>query len=232
MSSPTYSVTGSPSYSRSLSTTASARRRSSSEVSSSRNVRLACRIFAFEQVDDLVIDAQVDGTDLTATIGEGSGHDLFLEAPTTSQPVLFHDLNGDDWKEVLRRKLAPHLAVLLENTAYTATLALFLLAEGDADREEALHDLGITADDVDALRTAIGAVSEEDRQRQRRWFSAIVATLQDLDELPSLELENVGEELVRSGAAGSHRAQVVERGGGTAVRADVSPDGVLSVLAE
>ncbi len=78
---------------------------------------------------------------------------------------------------MLRRKLAPHLAVLLENTAYTATLALFLLAESDAEREEALHDLGITADDVDALSTAIGAVSEEDKHRQRRWFSAIVATL-------------------------------------------------------
>jgi hypothetical protein len=184
-----------------------------------------------EQVDDLVIDAQVAGTDLAATIGEGSGHDLFLEAPTTSQPVLYHDLNGDDWKDVLRRKLAQHLAVLLENTAYTATLALFLLAESDAEREEALQDLGITADDVDALRTAIGAVSEEDRQRQRRWFSAIVATLLNLDKLPSLELENVAEELVQAGLPVVIAQQVVERGGGQTVRRDVSPDGVLSVLA-
>jgi hypothetical protein len=184
------------------------------------------------QVDDLVIDAQVDGTDLTATIGEGSEHDLFLEGPTTSQPVLFHDLNGEDWKEVLRRKLAPHLAVLLENTAYTATLALFLLAEGDADREEALHELDITGDDVDALRTAIGAVSEEENQRQRSWFSAIVATLRNLDELPSVELENVVDELVRAGLPVDIAGQVVELGGGHAVRADTSPGGALSLLAE
>jgi hypothetical protein len=185
-----------------------------------------------QQVDDLIIDAQVDGSDLTATIGEGSGHDLFLEAPTTSHPVLYHDLNGDDWKEVFRRKLAPHLAVLLENTAYTATLALFLLAESDAEREEALHDLGIAGDDVDALRTAIGAVSEEDRHRKHRWFSAIVATRRNLDKLPSVELENVGEELVRAGLPAVIAQQLVERGGGQTVRADVSPDGALSLLAE
>jgi hypothetical protein len=121
--------------------------------------------------------------------------------------------------------------VLLENTAYTATLALFLLAETDAEREEALHDFGIAGDDLEALRSAIGAVSEEERQRRRRWFSAIVATLRDLDELPSVELENADEELVRAGLPADIARQVVERGGGHAVRADVLPDSALSLLA-
>jgi hypothetical protein len=185
-----------------------------------------------QQVDDLVIDAQVEGSEATATIGAGSAHDLFLEGPTTSQPVLYHDLTGEDWKEVLRRKLAPHLAVLLENAAYMATLALFLLAESDADREEALHEFGITGDDVDAIRTAIGAASEEEGQRRRRWFSAIVATLRSVAELPSVELENLDEELVRAGLPADIARHVVERGGGRAVRADAGRDGVLMLLAE
>ena len=130
------------------------------------------------QVHDLVIDARVEGTDATATIGEGADQDLFLEGATSSQPVLFHDLVGEGWKEALRRKLAPHLAALVENPAYAATFALFLLAESDAEREDTLHELGITNDDVDAIRAGIGAVSEEEKQRQRRWFSAIVATLE------------------------------------------------------
>lgn len=184
------------------------------------------------QVDDLVIDARVDGTELATTIGAGSGHELYLEGPASPQPVLFHDLNGEDWKDVLRRKLAPHLAVLLENTAYTATLAVFLLAESDADREEALHELGITGDDVDAIRTAIGAVSEEEKHRQRRWFSAIVAILSGVDKLPSVELDHVDEALVRAGLPGDIAHRLVEHGGGQSVRGDVSPDGALSLLVE
>ena len=155
------------------------------------------------------------------------------KAPTSSQPVLFHDLNGDDWKEVLRRKLAPHLAVLLENAAYTATLALFLLAESDADREEALHELGITGDDVDAIRAG-------DRGCLRRGEAAtapLVLRNRRHSQRASTSFRHSSstastKQLVRAGLPADIAGQVVERGGGQAVRGDVSPDGALSLLAD
>ena len=183
------------------------------------------------QVDDLVIDARVDGTDATATIGEGSDQDLFLDGPKTSQPILFHDLVAEGWKEALRRKLAPHLAALLENPAYSATFALFLLADSDADREEALHELGITGDDVDAVRAAIGAVSHEEKVRQRRWFSAVVATLNGATALEAVDLDYVVEALTGAGMPTDVAGRLAEHGGGQSVRRDVSPEGALWLLA-
>jgi hypothetical protein len=184
------------------------------------------------QVQDLVIDARVEETDKTATIGEGADQDLFLEAATSSQPVLFHDLVGEGWQGALRRKLAPHLAALVENPAYTATFALFLLAESDAEREDALQELGITNDDVDAIRSSIGAVSQEEKQRQRRWFSAIVASLSPVDEVPSVEPDHIVEALTRAGLATDVATRLAEHGGGQSVRGDADPDGALWLLAE
>jgi hypothetical protein len=69
------------------------------------------------QTGDLVIDASIDGSAFTVTLGEGSDQDVFLENPTSVAPVLFHDISGDGWQDRLRRKVAPHLATVLENTA-------------------------------------------------------------------------------------------------------------------
>ncbi len=96
------------------------------------------------QVDDLVLRASVVDADVAVTIGDGPDQDLFLQGPTTTYPVLFHDFNGEGWIERLRRKLAQPLAAVLENPAYAATFALFLLADSTADREQVLQDLGIT----------------------------------------------------------------------------------------
>ena len=101
--------------------------------------------------------------------------DIFLEGPTSSAPVLFHDFAGENWKDHVRRRLAPHLAAILENAAYTATFALFLLADGDAAREGALQELGITATDVENIRSQLGAVTSGDRDRHDRWFSAVLS---------------------------------------------------------
>jgi hypothetical protein len=48
------------------------------------------------QVDNLIVDAQVEGTGLIATMGEGLDQDIFLEGPTSAAPVLFHDFAGGD----------------------------------------------------------------------------------------------------------------------------------------
>ena len=183
------------------------------------------------QVDDLIIDVRVEGTNATATIGEGSDQDLFLEGAASSQPILYHDLTGEGWKDALRRKLAPHLAKLLENPAYSATFALFLLAESDAEREEALHELGITTDEVDAIRVGLGAVSDEERGRQRRWFCAIIALLRGVESPTPTDLHQVADELVSAGLSMDAAMHLVEHGGGEAARANVEPDGPLWLLA-
>jgi len=183
------------------------------------------------QVDDLVIDAHVAGTDESATIGEGSAQDIFLEAATSSQPVLYHDIRGETWSETFRRKLPLHLAVLLENPAYAATFALFLGAETDAERDEVLRDLGVSVDDVDGIRSSVGAVSEEERALQRLWVATIIKML-DRDELvPILESTDSSDVLERAGLPKDVATRLADLGGGADVRRDASTDGALWLLA-
>ena len=101
------------------------------------------RALTVRYVRDLVVDASIPDEAHSVPLGEGTDQDVFVEGPTTPTPVLYHDLIGHDWVDRLRRKLAPHLANLLENTAYTHTIALFLQQETDAEREEFLLELGI-----------------------------------------------------------------------------------------
>jgi len=182
------------------------------------------------QVDDLVIDAHVAGTDASATIGEGSAQDIFLEAATSSQPVLYHDIRGEMWRETFRRKLPLQLAVLLENPAYAATFALFLLAETDAEREEVLRDLGVSVDDVDGIRSSVGAVSEEEKTRQRRWFAGVLKTLGQDELVSNLETTGVSDVLEQAGLSKEVATRLADLGGGADVRRDPSPNGALWLL--
>ena len=182
------------------------------------------------QVDDLVIDAHVAGTDATATIGEGVAQDVFLEAATGSQPVLYHDIRGDTWKETLRRKLPQHLAVLLENPAYTATFALFLQAETDAEREDVLRDLGVSVDDVEGIRSSVGAVSEEEKERQRRWFAAVLEALGQEALVAPLDSSDAGGLLERAGLPTEVAMRLADLGGGADARRSTGPDSALWLL--
>lgn len=182
-------------------------------------------------VDDLVIDAHVIGTDASATIGEGSAQDVFLEAATSPQPVLYHDIRGETWRETFRRKLPLQLAVLVENAAYAATFALFLLAETDAEREEVLRDLGVSVDDVDGIRSSVGAVSEEEKTRQRRWFAAVLTALGQEELSLTLEKNDVSDVLERAGLSKEVAARLADLGGGADVRRDATSDGALWLLA-
>lgn len=183
------------------------------------------------QVQNLVLDATVSGMGILATIGEEPPSDLFLEGPTSVSPILYHDMNGEGWPDRLRRKIAPHLAALLENSNYTHTFALFLQEESDSEREEFLVELGITPDDVDAVREAMGVVSEADREHERRWFAAI---LRLLGASPASEAgrEFAGwrDELVAVGLEPSLAAEVARLGGGMDVRGDLGPSGALRLL--
>jgi hypothetical protein len=183
------------------------------------------------QVDDLVVDAHVDGTNLHATIGEGREHELLLEQPTPRHPLIVHDFNGEGWQDRIRRKLGPPIATVLENPPYAATLALFLLADTDNEREAFLEDLGITPRDVEALGARIGAVSAEERDRHRRWFHAIVETLGATSTSVSLDPDDLVASLVAAGLPNDGARRLAELGGGESVRHDVSRDGALHLLA-
>lgn len=182
------------------------------------------------QTPDLVIDASIEGSSFSVTLGEGSDQDVFLENPTSPAPVLFHDLSGDGWQDRLRRKIAPHLAAILENSAYSHTFALFLQAETDAEREEFLLELGISGDEAEAVAARIGVVGEEERQRHIRWYHAILNVLGH----PPVDLTLDDATLVSGLRAAGLEADVVraliDAGGGEAVRREFGEGSPLRLL--
>lgn len=183
------------------------------------------------QTSDLVIDASIDGSPFKVTLGEGSDQDVFLENPTSPTPILFHDISGDGWQDRLRRKIAPHLATILENTAYSHTFALFLQAETDAEREEFLIELGISGDEVDAVAARIGVVGEEERQRHLRWYGSILRVVGH--DSPNLVLDDTAllGELVAGQIPIEIAQQLADAGGGEAVRRDSGDGSPLRLLA-
>jgi hypothetical protein len=131
----------------------------------------------------------------------------------------------------LRRKLAPYLATILENPAYGATFALFLLSDNDAEREAALHELGISAADVESIRSRVGAGYWEDLLQRRRWFSAIFGLLTGETGARHLDPAMWFDDLVGAGFSALDSRHLIELGGGTLVRADTTPNGALWLLA-
>ena len=129
------------------------------------------------QLEDLVLDVRVPGTDLVDVLGRDRAGDVLLEGATTAQPVLFHDFSGEGWVDALRRRLARQLAVILENPSYAATFTLLLQADTDAEQEAVLHDLGVSMTQVDELRERLGVVSADGLARQERWYRAVVGLL-------------------------------------------------------
>lgn len=183
------------------------------------------------QTEDLIVDACIDGSAFKVTLGEGTDQDIFLESPTSAAPVLFHDLAGPGWQDRLRRKIAPHLASVLENTAYAHTLALFLQAESAADREEFLLELGISSDEVDAVAARIGVVGEEERERHLRWYRAVTFVLGS--DTPDLDLEHDALALALSacGLPNELVQALIDAGGGEGVRRDTSEGSPMQLLA-
>ena len=185
-------------------------------------------------VDDLVLDLTVKGTDppLSVPVGEGSARDLHVEGATTAHPVLFHDLPGDDWLDQLRRHVAPHLADLIDNAAYAATLALLLQHDDPDERQAWLLDRGIGDTEMDQVRDALAAAGLVARDEQRRWWQALLPLLGVDIHVPEDgdPAEAVAAGLARSAVAEELQARLVAAGGGSDVRRDTRPDGVLAAL--
>ena len=181
------------------------------------------------QVGNLTIDITVPGSDLRATIGEASTHDLFLEGETTTSPVLFHDFSGEGWEDRLRRKISPYLARVLGNPAYSHTFAQFLQGD-EAEREEFLLELGISQGEADAVRAHIGVVGAQEQLSRRRWFAAILG----VQDAASLDLGHgsLTSELTGRSLPAEEAERLVELGGGRAVRQDIGPRSALRLLQE
>jgi hypothetical protein len=182
------------------------------------------------QLDRLVLEVQVEGSALHQSIG-GSGDDHFLDGPTTSTPVLYHDLRGADWVDRLRRHLAPHVAAMAENPAYEHTFEAFFNRESDAEREHFLLTLGIRPDDVDRITARVGQVSDAERRRRRRWFAAVATCLGQPTRPEQVNLDELSALLHAAELDGHTVGLLVAAGGGSDVRQDGDLQGVLAMLA-
>lgn len=183
-----------------------------------------------KRVEDLVIDAQVKGSDAAHLIGEQSEDELFIDNPTTPNPVIYLDLKGDRWKESFRRRLGPLIARVLERPDYADIFTLFLLSDTDLDREATLLDRGIRTADVDQIRAAIGIISDDEKRLQKRWFGAVVALLHGAEAPASVPDGAVAAELTGAGLSQDQATRLIELGGGEQARRDVAPGGALSEL--
>ena len=181
-------------------------------------------------VENLVIEARVKGTDASTTIGEHSEEELFLEGEATLNPVIYQGLKGEGWRDAFRRRLAPHLARIVERPDYADVFALFLLDDTDVQREATLLERGITQADVDAISTALGIVSEGEKRAYRRWFGAILALIRDEDATVDVAEETIPEALESAGLRADEASRLIDRGGGDQARRDVEPDGALAQL--
>jgi len=181
------------------------------------------------QLDKLIVDAIAEGLDVRVEIGAGSNRDLFLENPRSTKPVLFHDFSDDDWRDRLRQKISPYFAAILENPVYAHTFMAFLQSD-KSGREEFLHDLGISENDVDAIETGVGVAGEDEWQRRVRWFRAILAVREC--EPSNLNREDFASELKNSGLPDGVAHRLVEIGGGEEVRRQIGEGSALRMLHE
>ena len=181
-------------------------------------------------VENLVIEARVKGTDASTTIGEHSEEELFLEGEATLNPVIYQDLKGDGWRDAFRRRLAPHLAHIVERPDYADVFALFLLDDTDVQREATLLERGITQADVDEIRTAIGIVSESEKRAYRLWFGAVLALICAENVVVDVVAETIPEALESAGFSRDEASRLIDRGGGDLARRDIEPDGALAQL--
>lgn len=181
-------------------------------------------------VENLVIEARVKGTDVSTTIGEHSEEELFLEGEATPNPVIFHDLKGEGWRDAFRRRLAPHIARVIERPDYADVFALFLLDDTDVQREATLLERGITQADVDEIRTAIGIVSEGEKRAYRVWFGAILALIRGEPAPADVDEATIHDALETAGLSADEASRLIDLGGGQQVRRNVGPEGALAQL--
>lgn len=182
------------------------------------------------QVDDLVLDVRVQGTDVVRSVGRGSDQDLHLDVSSAAQPVLFHDLHGPDWVERFGRRAGRFLAELLGNPAYGATFEVLLQRDGTQEREDYLYELGVMPDDVAAVRAHLGVVDRDQREQWAMWFTAVVRVLGGTAPEDPTDPGAVRESLAAAGVDVHLADALVGAGGGPEVRRNTRSGSPLRLL--
>ena len=191
-----------------------------------RNLRI-------RQLENLVVDITAEGyEEWPVTLGEHSRQDLYLENPTSSSPVLYHDLTNDEWQVRLRHKIAPYLATVVENQAYAHTFALYLQKENIDEREEFLFELGISMQEVGEIDARVGVVREGERRRQRRWFDAVLEARGVGSLVSDLDPAEISAKLRSAGLSAEVADRLVHLGGGEDVRRESGENSALRLLHE
>jgi hypothetical protein len=186
------------------------------------------------QVDDVIVEARVSGTDrIIEKFGEGADHDLYLQEPTSARPVLFHDFQMVGWPRVVRQRLAPHIAALVENPAYADTFALLFQLDEPSAREVFLQERGITPEDLDRVRAALQTVGIVASREARCWWQAMLHLLGADPHVPQEDAHlesHICTAMAAVGQAPELIDTLLEGRDIQAVRTDTSPSGVLAML--
>lgn len=134
------------------------------------------RIF---QVEDLYLELSVVDSPVPflKTIGKGNNGDLYLDRKKVSHPVIYHDYTERGWPELLRSRIAPYIAELIENNAYSDAISL-LYQCSDADLPYFLNERGVSDHDLDTIRVAFGQSNDALRKQAQTWWTAILELLQ------------------------------------------------------
>lgn len=132
---------------------------------------------------------------------------------------------------VTRTVTLPHFATILENPAYTHTFMAFLQND-EYGREEFLHDLGISVNDVNAIEAGVEIVGEDERQRHMRWFRAILDARDCGSSGLDLDPENLVSKLKDSGLSDNIAYSLAKIGGGEDTRRETGAESALRMLHE
>lgn len=113
---------------------------------------------------------------ISATDGEGADRDVYLDWQPGRKPVLFHDFQGPDWLDQVRRRLGDVVAQLTENAAFRDTFSLFFQYDGEA-RELFLAERGVTAAGLDEVRRALGRTGAQSKRLAANMVQALGSVL-------------------------------------------------------
>ena len=183
--------------------------------------------------EEVIVKAGVDGSRITKTIGDGMPNNIYLHEPLSAKPILYHNIQGINWADELKRYFAPHLATILENPAYTDTFALLLNMQTETERGNFLIEKGISGLDLEQINEALDVSDAAKLAIERNWWEAIFELIGEEISLPNDETEfysSLYNALSSSRLKDSLAEKLKEQGGGHSVRRDTSPTGSLFLL--
>ena len=125
------------------------------------------------QVEDLHLELSAVGTIFSKTIGKGINGDLYLDWTTHSHPIIYHDFTEQNWPELLCPRIAPFVAQLVENIAYSDAISLLYQCEYE-DLPYFLIERGISDNELDTIRAVLGQSDDVLCKQAQVWWTAVL----------------------------------------------------------